>query len=602
MNIRDFVAESDYIVLDGAIGTQIYARGIPRGHCYDEINISMPDVIIAIHEEYLKAGARIITSNTFGANRLILEEYFDLGEKTKEINYYGARLAKRAAKDKAFVAGSMGPASRPLDRDKTLDRDQAASLFKEQAEALLEGGVDMILLESFADPDELLAGIEAVKSIKPDLYVLASMSFPGRGGLTLYGRNPYEIAPRLDSSAADVIGTNCGAGPQSVLEAVRKMGQVTSKDLLARPNAGLAQFVRGKFLYPANPDYFALSGRRFLEAGVKLIGGCCGTTPAHIEALFKTLEGLKPGPRKRLSISISRHREKRLPEHITSPLLPLLQKGSLIALSVDPPRDPHLDRLADSIKPYSSSIHVLSVTDSPLARPRMSSIAAGKLLKDKLGLDIIIHYTCRDRNILGIQSDLLGAAALGLENILALGGNPPSVGDYPFATGVYDLTSEGLVSLISSLNQGVDLLGNPLGRQTRFLTGVGAGIDTEPKKLMEEIGSKAARGAHFVVTLPVFALEKAARSLEALKELGLPVIVGVLPLVSGQQAEYVHFEVPGISIPQKYLKRMEGLDGPEGEKEGIRIAREIIDRVRPLAAGILLNPPEGRLHILEHIL
>ena len=602
MTIHDFVDESDYVVLDGAIGTQIYARGIPRGHCYDEINISMPDVILGIHEEYLKAGARIITSNTFGANRLILEEYFDLGEKTKEINYYGARLAKRAAKKKAYVAGSMGPVSRPFDRDKTLDRGQASALFKEQAEALLEGGADLIILESFADPDELLYGIEAVKSIDSNLYVLASMSFPARGGLTLYGRNPYEITPRLDSSPADVIGTNCGAGPQSVLEAVRKMGQVTSKDLLARPNAGLAQFVRGKFLYPANPDYFALSGRRFLEAGVKLIGGCCGTTPAHIDALAKTLEGLKPGGRKRLNISVSRHREKRLPEHITSSLLPLLKKGSLIALSVDPPRDPYLDRLADSIKPYASSIHVLNVTDSPLARPRMSSIASGKLLKDKLGLNIIIHYTCRDRNILGIQSDLLGAAALGLENILALGGNPPSVGDYPFATGVYDLTSEGLVSLISSLNQGVDLLGNPLGRQTRFLSGIGAGVDTDPKNLLEEIEGKAARGARFIVSRPVFAIEKALRGLEALKKTKLPVIIGVLPLVSGRQAEYVHFEVPGITIPKKYLKRMEGLEGREGEKEGILIAKEIINKLRPLSSGILINPPEGRLHILEHIL
>ena len=602
MTIHDFVDESDYVVLDGAIGTQIYARGIPRGHCYDEINISMPDVILGIHEEYLKAGARIITSNTFGANRLILEEYFDLGEKTKEINYYGARLAKRAAKKKAYVAGSMGPVSRPFDRDKTLDRGQASALFKEQAEALLEGGADLIILESFADPDELLYGIEAVKSIDSNLYVLASMSFPARGGLTLYGRNPYEITPRLDSSSADVIGTNCGAGPQSVLEAVRKMGQVTSKDLLARPNAGLAQFVRGKFLYPANPDYFALSGRRFLEAGVKLIGGCCGTTPAHIDALAKTLEGLKPGGRKRLNISVSRHREKRLPEHITSSLLPLLKKGSLIALSVDPPRDPYLDRLADSIKPYASSIHVLNVTDSPLARPRMSSIASGKLLKDKLGLNIIIHYTCRDRNILGIQSDLLGAAALGLENILALGGNPPSVGDYPFATGVYDLTSEGLVSLISSLNQGVDLLGNPLGRQTRFLSGIGAGVDTDPKNLLEEIEGKAARGARFIVSRPVFAIEKALRGLEALKKTKLPVIIGVLPLVSGRQAEYVHFEVPGITIPKKYLKRMEGLEGREGEKEGILIAKEIINKLRPLSSGILINPPEGRLHILEHIL
>jgi homocysteine S-methyltransferase len=600
---RDFFKASDYIVFDGAIGTQTYAKGIPKGHCYDELNISMPDVVLAIHSEYLEAGAQVITTNTFGANRSILGEYFDLGDKTREINYYGARLAKRAVKDRgAFVAGSIGPISRPLHLERSLDLPQIADYIREQAEALLEGGADLIVFETFADPEALLTGIETVKNIDKDLFVIAGMSFPNDGGLTLYGRNPYEIAARLDKSDADVIGSNCGTGPQSVLEVVRKMGSVSTKELAAQPNAGLAQFVQGRFYYPSNPEYYARYGCKFLAAGVKVIGGCCGTTPAHTRALAKALEGCKPGKRKLRSIAVSRHKEERLEERITSRLAELLAERSVLALEVDPPRDPNLEKLARKLEPHASAFNVINVSDSPMARPRMSPISAGKLLKDNLGLEIIVHYTCRDRNILGIQSDLLGAAALGLENFLALGGDPPSIGDYPFATGVYDLTSEGLVSMLSSLNRGVDPLGNPLGRQTGFLIGVGLGIGTDAKKELETARNKADKGAHFVITQPVFHIAQSARTLEALQETGLPVILSIMPLISGRNAEYMHYEVPGITIPEPYLKRMEATEGAEGEKEGIRIAREIIRELRPLSNGILFMPPFERFHLVEAIL
>ena len=309
---REFFEATDRVVFDGAIGTQTYAKGIPKGHCYDELNISMPDVVLGIHSEYLEAGAQVITTNTFGANRSILGEYFDLGDKTREINYYGARLAKRSIKDReAFVAGSIGPISRPLDREKSLDLDQIAGFIREQAEALIEGGADLIIFETFADLDALLVGIETVKALDKDLFIIASMSFPGDGGMTLYGRNPYEIAARLDKTEADVIGSNCGTGPQSVLEVVRKMGSVSTKELVAQPNAGLAQFVQGRFYYPSNPEYYARYGCKFMAAGVKMVGGCCGTTPAHTEALAEALESCRPGKRKLRPIAVSRHQEER---------------------------------------------------------------------------------------------------------------------------------------------------------------------------------------------------------------------------------------------------------------------------------------------------
>ncbi len=600
---RDFLGGAAHIVFDGAMGTQIYAKGIPKGHCYDELNISMPEVVLEIHREYLEAGAQVITTNTFGANRFILEEYFDLGDKTREVNYYGARLAKRAAKGReAYVAGSIGPISRPLDREKPLGLPQITAYLREQAEALLEGGADLIVFETFADLESLLAGIEAVKEIGKDIFVIASMSFPNDGGLTLYGRNPYEIAARLDKSEADAIGANCGTGPQSVLEVVRKMGSVSTKELAAQPNAGLSQFAQGRFYYPSNPEYFARYGCKLLAAGVKVIGGCCGTTPAHTPALAKAPAGCKPGKRKLRPIAVSRHKEERLEERITSPLADLLAGRSVLALEVDPPRDTNLEKLAKKLEPYAPSLNVINVSDSPMARPRMSPISAGKLLKDSLGLEIIVHYTCRDRNILGIQSDLLGAAALGLDNFLALGGDPPSIGDYPFATGVYDLTSEGLVSMLSSLNRGVDPLGNPLGRQTGFLIGVGLRIGSDTKKEMEAARTKADKGAHFVITQPVFHIAESIPTMEALQEAGLPVILSIMPLISGRNAEYIHYEVPGISIPDTYLKRMEATEGKEGEKEGIRIAREIIRELRPLASGLLLMPPFERFHLVEAVL
>lgn len=602
MTFREFLAGSDYVLFDGGIGTQTYSKGIPRGHCYDELNISMPEVVLEIHREYLEAGAQVITTNTFGANRAILEEYYDLGAKAHEINYYGARLAKQSIKGKGFVAGSIGPITRPLDRETSITRSQTETYFRQQTEALLEGGADLIIFETFADLGELLIGIKAAKELDQDLFVIASMSFPSDGGLTLYGMNPYQAASRLDDSAADALGSNCGTGPQSVFETVKKLGQVSGKELAAQPNAGLAQFVQGKFTYPSNPEYFARYGEKFLAAGVKIIGGCCGTTPDHIRALAEGLQGKKPGKRRTRRIAVKRHKTERLTETITSPLKTMLDQGSVLALEVDPPKDPDFERLAKKLEPLASSLNVINVSDSPMARPRMSPIATGRLLRDHLGLEIIVHYTCRDRNILGIQSDLLGASALGLHNFLALGGDPPSIGDYPFATGVYDLTSESLISLISSLNQGVDLLGNPLGKQSGFLIGAGLGIGADRKRELDAARTKIRKGAHFVITQPVFQISESSRTLEDLKEAGIPVILSVMPLVSGRNAEYIHYEVPGISIPRQYLGRMEGTEGSSGEREGVRIAREILQALRPLCSGLLFMPPLGKYHLVTELL
>lgn len=601
MNFKDYFDNENYVLFDGAIGTQTYIKGISKGHCYDELNISMPEVVLEIHKEYIKSGAKIITTNTFGANRFILEEFFSLGPKAKEINYYGARLAKRAAKKDFFVAGSVGPISRPLGREKKLPVKEKAEIFREQVEALLEGGVDLLLFETFADLDELLLGIQTAKKLDSRIFIIAEMSFPNNG-LTLFGKNPYEVSLKLDKTAAEVIGSNCGIGPQGVFQAVKKMGSVTAKDLSAMPNAGTAQFVQGRFVYPSNPEYFAKYGKKFLDAGVKVLGGCCGTTPEHILALSQLLEGLSPRKRKIITMEVAEKKVVLKEEKITSNLKLMLEKKGVIALEVDPPRDSDFDKILKRLEPFSNIVDVFNIADSPMARPRMSPISTGRLLKESLGKEIIVHYTCRDRNILGIQSDLLGASALGLDNFLALGGDPPSIGDYPFATGVYDLTSEGLVEMMSALNRGRDILGNPIGKQTQFFIGVGMGIGFEEAQEIKKAKSKLQKGAHYIITQPVFDVSASCTTLRSLQKKGVLVIPSVLPLVSFRNAEYLHYEVPGIVIPEDFRKRMEQKKGKDAEKEGISIAREIIAQLKPCSNGILLMPPLGKYYLLEDIL
>ncbi len=600
-NFRDFFENENKILFDGAIGTQIYAKGVPKGHCYDELNISMPEIVKTIHREYLEAGAEVLTTNTFGANRYILDKYFDLGRKAKDINYFGARIARSVAKEKAFVAGSIGPISRPLDKEDNPSPDELKSIFREQIEALLEGGADLLIFETFACLNELIVGIETARELSSEVFIIAEMSFPNNG-LTLYGKNPFEVSVKLSETEADVIGSNCGTGPQNVFEVVRKMGRVTEKPLSAMPNAGLAQFVQGKFYYPYNPEYFANYGKKFLSAGVKVVGGCCGTTPEHIRILKEKTKALSVQPRKIKKIEIIEEKEREKEENPYTGLMKLLRKKKAISVEIDPPRDVNFKKLVRKLEEYGRFVNTINVSDSPMARTRMSPIALGKILQDMLNKEIIVHYTCRDRNILGIQSDLLGASALGLHNILSLGGDPPSIGDYPFATGVYDLTSEGLVEMMSSLNRGTDLLGNPIGDKAHFYIGVGFGINEETSdKEIEKLKKKIEKGAHFVITQPIYKIKGMEKIIDKIQSLGVPIMVSIMPLISYKNAEYLHYEVPGITVPEEILKRMEGKSKREGELEGAKISKELIKELKGLVNGFLIIPPFNKLHLLEDI-
>jgi len=602
MNLLEMLHNNEIVIFDGAMGTMLYSKGIPKGHCYDELNISMPEIVIGIHQEYLDAGADVITTNTFGANRFVLEEYYDLGKKTREINYYGARIARQVAKETALVAGSVGPVTRPLDKSVSLSSNEIFNIYKEQVESLLEGGVDIIIFETHFSVKETIKGIEAVRKLNSEIPIIAELSFPSNG-LTITGENPYEVGIALDKSPANVIGSNCGKGPQSVLEIIRKIAKITDKSLSAIPNAGQAVFHQGRFLYPENPDYFAMYAKKFIASGVQIIGGCCGTTSAHIKAVKLAVKGLSPGKRRKGIYTPAKERfygkEKRKPTHLES----LLKKQFIISVEVDPPRAPDPKKILDGLKELKPFIHSVNVADSPMAQARMSPIALGSIIKKELGLETIIHFTCRDRNILGLQADLVGISAIGLDNILALTGDPPSIGDYPFATGVYDIDATGLIEMVEHLNRGYDILKNPIGKRANFFIGCAFNAASKNiKKEIEKLTLKIKKGAGFIQTQPIFDPDKFIEVSKRIKKFNIPMLPGILPLINWKSAEYLHYEVPGIEIPEEYLKRMKEKTGKDGEKEGIAIAREILEKIRNYAEGVLIIPPFNKLYLAKKIL
>lgn len=602
MDIWETIHDKKVVIFDGAMGTYLYQKGVPRGFCYDELNITMPEIVKEIHREYLEAGAEIIETNTFGANRFVLEEFFGLGKKTGDINYFGARIAKEVARDKAFVAGSIGPITRPHDVRKKLSQEEIGEIFREQIEALLEGGVDLIIFETYNCYEELEIGLKIAKELTTKIPVFASMTFPNQLK-TIFGERVVEAGKKLDLSPTDVIGSNCGRGPQDGFEATRILLSITKKPVLYMPNAGQARFIHGKFVYPHNPDYFARYAERATKLGAKFVGGCCGTTPEHIKILAERLKGKEVKRRVKRIVIEERSEEKKKIKPVHTHVKELLLKKKLVSIEIEPPRSPKISPLISKIERWSKSeINTLNISDSPMARVRMNPFAFARLIKENTSFETIVHMTCRDRNLLAIQSDLLGASAMGIENILALTGDPPSLGDYPFATGVYDLDSLGLIEIINSMNQGKGFLGNPLGSNTNFFVGASLNINRIDRGELKRVREKVKAGAGFLATQPVFDPDYLEKMLAELESLSVPIIVTIMVLLSWRNAEFLHYEVPGIYLPLWILKRMEGKNGKEGVKEGIAIAKELIKRIKGKVGGILIVIPMEKYELVEELL
>lgn len=604
-DFRETLENNSIYVFDGAVGTRLYDKGIYINRSYDELNLVAPNLVREVHEEYIKAGADIIETNSFGATRHKLQPY-GLESKLREINISAARIAREAAGDKVFVAGAIGPLGIRIEPFGPTSFDEARDLFKEQAEALLEGGVDLFVLETFSELSVIQQAIRAIRELT-DLPIVAQMTIQMDGNTT-FGTSPETFTAELDKLNADVIGLNCGMGPNHILNALEKMRALTTRPLSAQPNAGLPRDVQGRQFYMGSPEYMAEFSRRFVQAGAKFVGGCCGTTPTHIKLIADGIRSISP--RSASTFVQSKPAEVRdlTPQDITvadpetrSNWSRKIARGEFVtSVEVLPPKGCDAQATLDSIRLLKDAgVDAVNIPDGPRAQTRMSAQATAVLVERDIGIEAVLHYCCRDRNLLGMMSDLLGAAAMGLHNLLIITGDPPKMGPYPDATAVFDIDSIGLTNMANKLNHGLDLGNNPIGKPTEF--SIGVGVNPGAVNLDEEIRRfewKVEAGAEYAITQPVFDTEQLREFLRRIEHVRIPIVAGIWPLVSYRNAEFLHNEVPGVNVTQDILERMriasdKGKD--EAREEGIAIARESLLEVSDVIAGVQVSAPFGNV-------
>ncbi|HEY7912985.1 MAG TPA: bifunctional homocysteine S-methyltransferase/methylenetetrahydrofolate reductase [Blastocatellia bacterium] len=597
-DFRSAVTDDRVYVFDGAMGTMLYSRGVYINRCYDELNLTNGEIVVGVLRDYVKAGADIVETNTYGASRPKLSGY-GLEDKIYEINYAGARLAREAAADRAFVAGALGPLGIRIEPYGPTSVDEAEAYFREQAEGLLEGGVDLFVLETFSDIAEMHQAIRAVRSIC-DLPLVAQMTIQNDGNTT-YGTSPEIFTKRLDEWGADVIGLNCSIGPHIMLEAIERMQQVTKRKLSAQPNGGLPRQVDGRMFYMASPEYMAKYAKRLIQAGAKFVGGCCGTTPEHIKQIANAVAAVSPG-RSSVRVLVAEETPPDLditPREQKSRFARKVVAGEFVtSVEIVPPKGVDPSKMLESVRLLKESgVDAVNVPDGPRAQSRMGVLAVSTLIEQHVGIECVVHYCCRDRNLLGMTSDLLGAAALGLRNLLIITGDPPKMGPYPEATAVFDIDSIGLVNMVNRLNHGLDIGGNPIGKPTSFYMGVGVNpcaVDLDYE--LRRFEYKVEAGAEFAITQPTFDVKQLRTFLKRIEHCRIPVIAGVWPLVSYRNAEFLANEVPGVVVPQEILDRMQRVSDKEAAREeGLAIARETLMEVRDIVQGVQVSAPFGKV-------
>jgi homocysteine S-methyltransferase len=606
---------SRIVVFDGAMGTMLYSEGVFINQCYDELNLRAPDLIRKIHRAYTKAGAEIIETNSFGANRLKLVQH-GLQTQVREINRAAAALAREVANEAnrpVLVAGAVGPLGVRIEPYGPTSVDEARAHFREQLEGLREGGVDLFLFETFGDLNEIEQGIRAARELDPKIPIIAQMTI-GADGLTPFGATPEDVARSLDSWGADIIGLNCSVGPQIILEAIEKMAPHTKKKLSAQPNAGMPRDIGGRSMYMASPEYMATYAAHLVRAGARVVGGCCGTTPEHIRAMAEGVRPLAP----RIATIDSREAEREAPKRRALDAQPPAQIvalaerskwGSKVAtaqfvtsVEIVPPRGVDATRMLTDVKKLKDAgVDAVNVPDGPRAQSRMGALLTSVIIEQQVGIETVTHYCCRDRNLLGMLSDLLGASAVGLRNMLLVTGDPPKMGPYPDATAVFDIDAIGLTNLVANLNRGLDPGGNSIGKPTSFVLGVGvnpAAID--PAQEIKRFEWKVDAGAEFAITQPVFDPDQLERFLRKVEHVRIPVVAGIWPLVSVRNAEFLANEVPGVMVPDEIIARMRRANEKSKEHavaEGIAIAREMFERVRPEVQGVQVSAPFGKVEL-----
>ena len=604
-NFRELLASDQVIVFDGAMGTRLYDKGIYINRSYDELNLTNPELVRDVHEEYIKAGADVIETNSFGATRNKLQPY-GLEGKLSEINTAAARIAREAAGDRVFVAGAIGPLGIRIEPFGPTSFDEARDLFKEQAKGLLEGGVDLFILETFSELPVIEQAIRAIKEIC-DLPIIAQMTIQADLNTT-FGTTPETFTQRLDELGVDVIGLNCGMGPTHLLSALERMRAVTEKPLSAQPNAGLPRDVQGRQFYMGSPEYMATFAKRFVQAGARFVGGCCGTTPTHVKLIADSIRSISPrqastsaGTRPAPVIELKPDDVRVVDPEDRSRWSRKIARGEFVtSVEVLPPKGCDAEATLNSIRLLEQAgVDAVNIPDGPRAQTRMSAQATAVLVERDIGIEAVLHYCCRDRNLLGMMSDLLGAAALGLHNLLIITGDPPKMGPYPDATAVFDIDSIGLTNMANKLNHGLDIGNNPIGKPTAF--SIGVGVNPGAVNLDEEIKRfewKVEAGAEYAITQPVFDTAQLRSFIEKVSDLKIPIIAGIWPLVSYRNAEFLHNEVPGVNVTPEILERMRAASEKgkeEAREEGIAIARESLLEVRDIIAGVQVSAPFGNV-------
>lgn len=598
---------SQPVVFDGAMGTVLYERGVFVNTCYDAVCLSRPDLVLAIHESYVAAGARVIETNTFGANSVKLREH-GLGEKLEAINRKAVALAKEAAGDKAFVAGSVGPCLHPRQPWNPLREDELFKAFEEQTRVLVEAGVDLLALETFCHLDELSLACRAAGTF--DIPLLASFTV-GESGETVFGVPAARGVALLDADPnVDMIGLNCGTGPAPLFDVLDTVIHLSTKPFVVMPNAGMPKEVDGRMIYMTSPEYFTSYARKYINLGARGVGGCCGTTASHIANVAKALNSLSTVP-KRVDVRAYQARE------VVVDVTPMAEKSKLAAglasgrmvssVELLPPKSCDLSViLAKSQLCLEQGVDAINIPDGPRASARVSPMITAVEIERQVGIETVLHYCCRDRNLIGMQSDLLGGYTAGLRNLLIITGDPPKLGDYPEATGVFDVDAIGLTRVAASLNHGYDVGGTAVNPATSLLLGVGANpCAVCPEIEMDRYMQKIAAGAEFAITQPVFDPDALFRFLDEVERRGgvIPVIAGVWPLVSFKNAEFMRNEVPGVEVPDSVLARMsQAKTREDGIKTGIEIACDIRDAVAERVAGFQVSAPFGRVELALAVL
>ncbi|MCP4213340.1 MAG: bifunctional homocysteine S-methyltransferase/methylenetetrahydrofolate reductase [bacterium] len=590
--------KNNVLLFDGAIGTMLYSHGVYINRCYDELNLSRPDLVKEVHTAYVDAGADCIETNTFGANRFKLDTH-GVREKLTDINYEGARIAREAAGPDRLVAGSIGPLGIKIEPWGPTSKTEARDAFKEQAMALRNGGVDLFILETFTDLNSIRQAILAVNEIS-NLPVIASLTV-GNDGNLVFGSTPATFVQRLEDWGVDAIGMNCSVGPHYMLQTLEEVVKLTDIPICALPNAGMPRIIDGRNIYLSSSEYMAEYTRRFIQVGAKIIGGCCGTTPGHIKAMRSSINSIIPHQRPSVVKLKSKTVEKTEPIPLAnkSRFAKKIAGGEFVtSVEITPPRGWDPKRVLESAKKLKeNNVDAINIPDGPRALTRMSAQHLSCLMEKEVGIETVLHYTCRDRNLLGMMSDMLGLYASGIRNLLCITGDPPKMGDFPDATAVFDVDAIGLTNMVDSLNHGLDLGGNSIGKPTGYLIGVGLNpCAVDPEEEIRRFELKVKAGAEFAITQPVFDVAKLFEFLDRIAHVRIPIIAGVWPLVSIRNAEFMNNEVPGVTVPDEIMARMRSKETKEEAlNEGITIAIEMVKQIKDRVEGVQVSAPFGKV-------